>query len=387
MITKTTEKLLKRERQRTFYQLASRVSEPFKERAIKNDREACFPFENMAELKKAELTTLTVPAKWGGKEASLYELLIVQETIAKGDGPTALSLGWHNGLIMQLRQTRKWEEAMFEAICREAVDDHILINAAASEKATGSPARGGMPETTATKSAEGWRINGSKTYTSLAPALDYFIVTAAMKGEDRVGEFLIPAQTAGVEIEETWETLGMRSTRSDDLHLKNVLVNHQALVAVKDAGHGKSPQGWLLHIPACYLGIAQAARDEAVAFAKSYQPNSLSHPISEVPEVRRKVAEMDLELMSARHFMYHIAEVWDNMPEYRPGLGEELAAVKTICTNAAVKVVDLSMRIAGGYSLHKAHHFERYYRDVRAGLHNPPSDDLTTAALARRAFD
>ena len=49
--------------------------------------------------------------------------------------------------------------------------------------------------------------------------------------------------------------------------------------------------GWLLHIPACYLGIAQAARNYAVQFAGSYKPNSLNHSISLLPNVRRLVGE------------------------------------------------------------------------------------------------
>ena len=49
--------------------------------------------------------------------------------------------------------------------------------------------------------------------------------------------------------------------------------------------------GWLLHIPACYLGIAQSARNYAVQFAGSYKPNSLDHSISLLPNVRRLVGE------------------------------------------------------------------------------------------------
>ena len=60
--------------------------------------------------------------------------------------------------------------------------------------------------------------------------------------------------------------------------------------------------GWLLHIPACYLGIAQSAKLYAVQFAGSYKPNSLDHSISLLPNVRRLVGELELELMQARVF-------------------------------------------------------------------------------------
>ncbi|MCD8509490.1 MAG: acyl-CoA/acyl-ACP dehydrogenase [Bacillus sp. (in: Bacteria)] len=383
-----TEILIKNKNHKALWERANNFVEDFKARASYYDEKALFPVENFQKLKEAGMTALTVPKKYGGEEISLYEFLLVQEVIAKGDGATALSLGWHNGTMMQLKDTNKWPEKVFRKVAESAVIEHKLINTAATEPSTGSPARGGMPLTKAVKTTDGWVLNGKKTFTSLAPVLDWIIVTAMAQDGDqvRLAEFLLPRETEGIQFEETWNTMGMRATRSDDLLLENVFVSEDALVAVKDPGHGKHPQGWLLHIPACYLGIAIAARDEAVNFAKSYQPSSLPHPISQVPEVQRKTAEMDLELMKARHFMYHVASIWDERPEIRQQIGAELAAVKTICTNAAVKVVDLAMRIVGGQSLHKSNQLERYYRDVRAGLHNPPSDDLTTFALAKKGI-
>jgi len=378
---------LRSENDKNLYNKVHSLSGNFKKRAPVYDQQARFPVENVNDLKAQGLTSLTVPKRYGGEEISLYQLLLMQETIAQGDAATALSIGWHNGTLMQLRDTNKWDEKVFEKISREVVEQHVLINTAATEAATGSPARGGKPETTATRKGNSWIITGRKTYTSLAPVLDYIIITASIADSDQLGEFLLPRSAVGIRFEETWNSLGMRGTRSDDLILDHVNLPIESLVATKDPGHGNnSPQGWLLHIPACYLGIAIAARNEAVSFAENYQPNSLKHPISEVPEVRRKVAEIDLELMKARHFMYRIAEMWDEQPERRPQLGPELAAVKTAATNAAVQVVDISMRVVGAQSLDKARPFERYYRDVRAGLHNPPSDDITLMALAKRAF-
>ncbi|MDQ0253981.1 alkylation response protein AidB-like acyl-CoA dehydrogenase [Evansella vedderi] len=380
---------IKTEKQERLWNKANDLVKSFQGRAAVYDQDALFPIENFHDLKNNGLTALTVPQKYGGEEINLYEFLLIQETIAKGDAATALSLGWHNGTIMQLRDTKKWEEAVFQKVANSVVDEHKIINTAATEPSTGSPARGGKPETTAVKNKDGWLINGKKTFTSLAPVLDWIIITAtAHDGETEFfGEFLLQRETPGIHFEETWDTLGMRATRSDDLILTNLQVPSSALVATKDPGHGRTPQGWLLHIPACYLGIALAARNDAIEFAKSYQPNTLPHPISEVPEVRRKIATMDLGLMKARHFMYHVASIWDEYPEKRNTLGAELAAVKTVGTNTAIEVVDLAMRIVGGQSLHRSKAFERYYRDVRAGLHNPPSDDLTMMALGKKAVE
>lgn len=380
------EQFIKTINQKELLEKTSQLSKEFSLTADYYDREGLFPFKHFDRLKEEGYLKLTIPKQYGGNGATLYEFLLVQEKIAQGDAATALSLGWHLGLIMHLNETQKWPINTFERICKEIISEHKLMNSAATEPNSGSPARGGKPETIATKKADKWVINGKKIFTSLAPALDYFIVPATIKETGEIGDFLIPRSQAGLKIEETWDTLGMRGTRSDDLILESVEVPFEALVEKKQKKEKPAAQGWLLHIPACYIGIAIAARNEAVEFSKTYQPTSLPHPIKDVPEVRRKVAEMDLNLTTARTLMYSVAEKWDAAPDERAKLAYDLAIAKTIVTNTAIEVVDLAMRIVGGQSLFKANALQRHYRDVRAGLHNPPSDDITFKIIADRAF-
>lgn len=190
----------------------------------------------------------------------------------------------------------------------------------------------------------------------------------------------------GVSIDETWDTVAMRGTRSDDLVMKDVKVSIEALVE-EERGKLDLPKAWLLHIPACYLGVAVAARNEAVNFAKSYKPNSLPGAIAEVPEVQRKIGQMELELFKARELLYTTAAKWVNEPESRIEMGPSLMAVKHVATNSAAKVVDLAMRIVGARSLAMSSPLQRHYRDVRAGLHNPPMDDIVISTLAKRALE
>lgn len=381
------EQFIKTSNQEKWLAKTDKLSKVFAKRADYYDRNGAFPFENFDVLKKEGYLHLTIPKEYGGHGASLYDFLLVQEKIAQGDAATALSLGWHLGLMMHLYVTQKWEQETYTRVCQDVILNKTLINSAATEPNSGSPARGGKPETLAIKKDGNWVINGKKIFTSLAPALDYFIVPATIKETGEIGDFLIPRKTDGVMIEETWDTVGMRGTRSDDLILTDVHLPDNALVERKEKKDRPSAQGWLLHIPACYIGIAVAARNEAVSFAKNYQPTSLPHPIKEVPEVRRKVAEMDIKLTTARTLLYTTAEKWDDMSQDERGkLAYDLAITKTIVTNTAVEIVDLAMRIVGGQSLYYSNPLQRYYRDVRAGLHNPPSDDITYKILGDRAF-
>ncbi|MGG2059457.1 acyl-CoA dehydrogenase family protein [Priestia megaterium] len=370
--------------QESTYEKLLPLVEKFKKRAFKIDEEGTFPFENIQELKEAGYTRLSLESKYGGDELRLYDFLLFQELIAQGDASTALSIGWHMGITMDLREKQPWNQQMLDFIFKE-IEKGALINTAATEPKTGSPTRGGKPETTAVKTKEGWRINGRKTFTTMSPVLNYFLVKASIEGEEEIGLFLIPRETSGLSIEETWDMIAMRGTGSHDLVLENVEIKHDFLVERLGGFKKNEPSGWLLHIPACYMGTAIAARDYAVAFAKEYSPNSIEGTISELPNVQRLVGEMELELMQARHFMYSVASKWDETSD-RSALAGELAAVKHVVTNSACTVVDKAMRIVGARSLQRSNPLQSYYRDVRAGLHNPPMDDMTIVNLAKQAF-
>lgn len=366
-------------------QLMEHLAVKFRERGNNIDEEGTFPFANMKELKESGYTSLTLPKEYGGNGISLYELLRLQEKVAEGDGSTALSIGWHMGIIKNLSEKRIWKEEIFREVC-EQVRQGALLNSAASEAQTGSPTRGGKPQTTARKDGDVWIISGRKIFTTLSPMLDFFIVSASIEEQDEVGNFLIPRSTPGVSIEETWDSVAMSGTGSHDLVLDNVRVKSEYFVEKIVPGK-KGANGWLLHIPACYLGIASAAQKYAVQFAKEYSPNSIQGSISEIPAVRQKIGEMELELMKARHFLYSVAKQWDaSNDEERKQMAAELSAVKLAVTNGSIKVVDLAMRVVGARSLSRQNPLQRYYRDVRAGLHNPPMDDMTIEILAKNAI-
>ena len=355
----------------------------FSNREPQLDELYSFPFENIEDLKEIGYTTWTVPRDEGGAGISLYDFLLFQEYIAQGDGATALCMGWHLGIIQELSENRSWDKKVFSWLC-EKVKRGALVNRAATERNTGSPTRGGKPETTAIQKGNTWIISGRKTFTTMAPALDYFLVSASIEGTEEVGEFLVPRNTEGVSIEETWDCVAMRGTASHDLVLEQVVIPRKYFVEIISPRKMEKRRGWQLHIPACYLGIAQAARRYALQFAATYQPNSIQAPIATLPNVQRLIGEIELEMMQARSFLYSVAKQYEE--ESKRSLQAEMAAVKYTVTNAAISIVDKAMRIVGARSLSEKNPLHRYYLHVRAGLHNPPMDDATISLLAHHAL-
>lgn len=359
----------------------------FKEGALEADRRNEFSYEHIKGLQQLGYPSWTAPKEYGGEEISLYEFVLYQERLAMGDAAIALGIGWHAGVLHDLAEKRPWPEPVFAEMCRDIVNRGALINRAATEAATGSPSRGGMPGTTATRlPGGGFRLNGRKTFTTLAPVLDYFIVTAVQQPDGEHVEFLIPRATPGLHIEETWDMCGMRGTASHDLVLEDVEVPQESLVHVHAKIRPQSSHPYLLHIPACYLGIAMAAKEEALQFSRTYQPNSLQHPILQLPHIEQSFGRIELELSAARHFLYAVAQRWDEEPERRDQLAADLGAVKVIAVQTALSVVDKAMRISGAHGLVMSNPLQKLYRDVRFGLHNPPMEDQVIRQLSSRAI-
>ena len=262
----------------------------------------------------------------------------------------------------------------------------LIINTAASERNAGSPLTGAKPTTTAVLSADQqhYIITGEKTFTSAAPVLDYIFVTATMD-DGKVATFLVPRNSKGVSIRETWDSVALRGTASHDLLLDHVEIPMSYLKEYMTVENKNRRKGWMLHIPACYLGIAGAARDYAVQFSATYVPTSLGKPIGTLPNIQQQIGEIEVKLMASRQFLYGVATQYEENPN--KDFQIEMAAVKTFVTNNAIDIVDLAMRIVGARSLSQQNPLHRYYQNVRAGLHNPPMDDIAFKMLAENALN
>jgi alkylation response protein AidB-like acyl-CoA dehydrogenase len=149
-------------------ELARSLAADFARRAAKHDLEGSFPFQNFTDLHRAGLLTLAAPTELGGQGATVQQLGDVIGAIGHGDPATALVL------IMQYIQHRalgragnRWPRDLAQRVVREAHDKGALINALRVEPDLGTPARGGLPATTASLTPEGWRLNGHKVVRSL----------------------------------------------------------------------------------------------------------------------------------------------------------------------------------------------------------------------------
>ncbi|MCC6382089.1 MAG: acyl-CoA/acyl-ACP dehydrogenase [Dehalococcoidia bacterium] len=375
--------------------VARSLAPRFAARAARHDREGSFPFENFAELRAAGVLSMTVPRAFGGGAASLADFLRLQEEIARGDGSTALALMMHLKTFGQERESPSFPPEWLERIARGAVEHGWLVNSVATEEGLGSPAGGGLPATAALRVEGGWEIDGRKTFTTLAPLLHYFVVLARVDQPDgaasQLANFVLLRDDPGLRVEETWDSLGMRATGSHDLVLEHVRVPADRFLNNRGAGsfgaRGAAGMVWFaLGVAATTIGVATAARDYAVAYARERTPTS-QRTIREYPGVRTRIARVDLLLQRSRALLWDAARAWEERSPEGMAPVDRVVVAKIDTLNNCVEAVDLAMRVVGGVSLQRSRPIERYFRDVRAGLHNPPLEDRALETLARAALD
>ena len=386
-------------RQQQMIDLAASLGQRFAERVDQHERAGTFPFENYADLRESGYLRLIVPQEYGGDGADLFEIVLAQEQLGRGDGSTAMAVDMTLHLIGRLAELRSWPEPLFAAICREIAEQGALVNAAATEPELGSPSRGGMPATTATPVAGGYQIDGRKIFVSMAPALRYFITSVAIPPGEQypdgaTASAIVRADLPGLKLVDTWSgALSLRTSGSYDVVYDGVIVPADMLIDITPVGTPPKPQGppmqmaWFgLSLSAVYLGIGQAAADTIARYARERVPTGLGKPIATLPNIQRRIGEITVALHAARLALYDVAQAWVAAPEERQDMAPRLVMAKYLCTNAALTASDQALRVAGGFGLTRQLPLERFYRDARAGLTHPPQDDAALEMVGRAAL-
>lgn len=378
------------ERQTEIVALASRMAVVAAEHAGRHDRDNTFPFDTYDALRASGYLALAIPEEFGGFGATPLELMLAQQTLAWGDGSVALSSTMHHLQTAGVANNRQWPPELRARVLRDVAQDGALVNSIASEPELGSPSRGGLYKTTATRNGDHWIIDGRKTFSTLSPALSWGVLLLTVIDGDRPperGTFLVNMGSPGIRVLETWDTMAMRSTGSHDVVFDHVIVpdDHRLPQAPGLPAGDLGP--WNLIGSAVYLGVATAARDFAVDFAKNRRPTAQGgKPIAELQTVQHRVAQMDLLLLEANSVLYGTAELAERTPEERASFGWRFAAAKYVATNNAIAVTDQAMRVVGSAGLFRSNPLERYFRDVRAGTGNPPMDDVALTTIGKAAL-
>lgn len=354
----------------------------FHERAPIYDRENRFFQEDFEELREAGYLKIAVPEDLGGLGLNLAQVIQQQRRLAYHAPATALAVNMHVYWTGVAADLRKMGDPSLEWMLREAAEGEVF---AAGHGETGND----LPVLLSTAGAQrvdgGYRISGHKMFGSLTPVwtrLGVHAMDTSDPSAPKVVHAFVPRGTPGYTIKESWDTLGMRATRSDDTILDGVFVPDRYVARVVPAGALDPFVGavfaWaLLNFGGIYYSIAERARDLAITSARKRTAIAVSRSMAYHPEIQHLFSEMQLLIEAMLPQLERVAEDWSTGVDHGAAWPMKIVAAKYNCVEAAKRVVDMALTTTGGGGMFKSSELERLYRDVRCGGFHPANAMLT----------
>ena len=363
-------------------------------RAPDYDRDNRFFHEDFEELRSAGYLLMAVPVELGGLGLSLAEVCRETGRLAYYAPATALATNMHvywTGVAADLY--RSGDRSL----------TWLLEEAAAGEVFAAGHGEAGndLPLLLSTSKAEpvdgGYRFTGHKIFGSLSPVwtrLGIHAMDTTDPANPKIVHAFMPRDTDGHVINETWDTLGMRATRSDDTVLDGAFVPDRYIARVVPAGFAGADQ-FVLGVFAwaeptfasVYLAVAQRAMDLAVAGLEKRTSIALGgQTLAHHPMLQYAVAEMSMELEGARPHVEKTTEDWSNGVDHGGLWPAKLVATKHHAVESAKRVVDLAMEVSGGSGMFRSSELERLYRDVRCGGFHPANTALAHEIVGKTAL-
>jgi alkylation response protein AidB-like acyl-CoA dehydrogenase len=346
------------------------------------DRENRFFDEDFDELRKSGFLTINVPRELGGRGLNLAETCREIRRLAYHAPATALGVNMHLYWVGVAADLWRRGDKPLEWMLAEAMAGEVF--------AAGHAERGNdIPVLLSTSRAErvdgGFRITGHKMFGSLAPVWTRYglhALWADAEGGPRIVHAFLPRDSAGYRIVETWDTLGMRGTRSDDVVLEGAFVPDRYIGRIVPAGTVDEfvvgMFAWaLLGFANVYYGIAQRAIDVVVPALRRKSSVAVSRSMAYHPEVQHAVAEMTLALDPVGPHLEKVASDWSAGVDHGASWPAKIVSAKHHAVEACWRVVDLAMEVSGGTGIFKVNELERLFRDARCGRFHPANSLLT----------
>ena len=323
----------------------------------------CLDMDVVRKMGEAGFFGIKVPRELGGAGGDHVAYVTVMEEIAKKSAVASVFVSSPNSLCgapIQLSGTPEQKEKYLSKIAT----GELMFCFGLTEPGAGSDAGG--TKTTAVLDGDEWVINGRKTFITGAPIADYSIIYAKTdmkaKGSAGITAFIVDLKSEGVSFGKPEEKMGIIGCPTSDIVLENVRVPKENMLGQEGKGFinaMKTLDVGRIGIAAQAIGVAQAALDEAIKFAK--ERVQFGQPIAKFQGISFKIARMAAKLEAAKLLVYEAAAAKDR--------GEDASKIcsmaKYFCSETCNEIVYDALQVHGGYGYIKDYKIERLYRDAR----------------------
>jgi alkylation response protein AidB-like acyl-CoA dehydrogenase len=363
----------------------------FHQRAPIYDRENRFFFEDFEELREAGYLKMPVPKELAGPGLTLAEVCREQRRLAYYAPATAVAVNMHLYFVGVAADLWRGGDKSLEWLLKGALHDEVY---AAGHAEGGNDIPLIYSTTRAERVDGGYRFTGHKSFGSLTPVWTFLglhgMVSNGNGTQDaQIIHAFLPRTAEDYTIKETWDTLGMRATRSDDTVLEGVFVPDEYIARVLPAGFAGADLfvltifAWfLLNIGNIYTSIARRALDLTLESVKRKTSLAMSRTMDHHAGVQFAIADMVMELEAIEPMLEKTAQDWSNGVAHPDWLVKLLSA-KCKAVEGAWRVVDTAFDLGGGFGIFKKNEMERLFRDARLGRVHPANSSLSRELVAK----
>jgi len=363
---------------RTVREFAEREIAPV---AAEHDEAETFPTATIRKMGQLGLMGLTLPEEWGGQGGGTVEYALAMEEIARADASHSVVLTVQSSLVCEPIYKYGTDEQKKDYLKRLASGD-LIGSFCLSEPQSGSDAR--HMQTTATRDGDYYVLNGTKNWISNGGESGLYLVFARLTGEGedgtRTGAFLVEYWRFGIRCGPKEKKLGIRASATTQVFLQDCRVPIASRLGEEGDGFKiamASLDGGRIGVAAQALGIAQAAFDAAVAYAKERQ--AFGHSISEFQAIQFMLADMQVRIEQSRSLVYQAALL---KARGRP-FAKESAMAKLSASETAMWVTTKAIQIHGGYGYSREYAVQRYFRDAKITEIYEGTSEIQRLVIAR----
>ena len=347
--------------------------------AARWDADAHFPLDVIRKAGELGFCGLYTPVEYGGLGAGRLDAAIVFEELAWGCTSTAAYLTIHNMVSWMIASFARPEVAARWA--PRMPSGELLGSYCLTEPNAGSDAA--SLTTRAARTADGYRLSGSKMFISGAGSTDVLVVMARTGGAGArgVSAFLVPADSPGIGYGKREHKMGWNSqpTRAVTFDAVDIPLEYR----LGDEGEGfrfamKGLDGGRVNIATCSVGTAQAALDRAREYVQARR--QFGQPLATFQALQFKLADMQTELVAARQMVRLAAWKLDSAAA---DAGVYCAMAKRYATDACFQVADEALQLHGGYGYLREFPLERHVRDLRVHRILEGSNEVMRVIVSR----
>lgn len=335
------------------------------------DRNGAFPEQSLEALRSAGLLGAMSASEAGGLGLGLRSAAGVIRRVAQECGSTAMVL------CMHYCGTAVLEAHASQAVRRAAATGDHLSTLAFSE--AGSRSHFWAPVSTATRNGSEVLLNARKSWvTSASRATAYVWSSKPLQAEGLSTIWLVPANARGLVVRGPFDGLGLRGNDSSPVQADDVHVAESAMLGADGKGFDVM-MGIVLPVfsvlnAACSIGWMEAAVQRTADHSASVRYDHLNSSLADLPTIRNYIARMRMKTDMASTLFD------DTLSAIETGRDDTMLRVlecKAAAGETANEVLDLAMRVCGGFAFRKEVAVERYFRDARAaGVMAPTTDVL-----------